>query len=212
MRLRSIPLAAALVLPAPGCCSLARLFCGPDRTPWVSIDHATPEATVRTLLEALRRDAPEVVYGCLSNAYRDRLHLDQASVTLAWVKLREQNPGLHVAGYAEVPPATRIDADHARIELCIEGQRLEVDVVRQLYWEVRYRRDNGTPGASGQPLGSLADRASIVADDTADRSTLTLSPLTFRHDGLEAVPLTAIEFAGIQREWKVDRLTMLTDS
>lgn len=64
---RFLPLAAvALLLPLSGCCSLSRLFCGPDKSPWVPIDYSTPEATVRVLLEAIRRDEPSVVYESLA--------------------------------------------------------------------------------------------------------------------------------------------------
>jgi len=210
MRLRSIPLAIALVLPS-GCCSMARFFCGPDRTAWVSVDYSTPEAAVHTLLEALRRDQPDEVYHCLSQGYRDRLGIS-SDVALAWAKVKEQAPGLHVAGYAQVPKATQSDPDHAHLQLDIEGHRLDVDIVRQLKWEVRYRRADGTLADPGQYLTSMTGRATIVADDTAERSTLTLAALRFPHQGQDEVPLDAIEFAGYVREWKIDRLTTQPDS
>ncbi len=208
MRPSVILLLFALSLSAGGCCSVARFFCGADRTPWVSVDYATPELAVKTLLEALRRDEPEIVYLSLSDDYRNRLGLDAAVVSLAWTKLREQNPGLHVAGYAEVPAATHHDADHATIELSIEGRALTVDVVRQLKREVRFRRPNGTPAEPGQRLTTLVGIAEVAADDTDEVSTVRLVPWTFRHDGLDSVPLAAIEFVGIEQQWKIDRLRL----
>ena len=130
MRVASLSLLLLLLLPLHGCCSMARLFCGPDRTKWVPVDHASPEAAVRTLLEALRRDDPEMVYLSLSTAYQQRLHLDHATAQLAWARFTEANPGLHVAGYAKVPAAVRHGADRASMSLSIEGHELRVHLVR----------------------------------------------------------------------------------
>jgi hypothetical protein len=202
-------LSLAAALPASGCCSLARFFCGPDRTPWVSVDYTTPERAARTLLEAIRRDEPEIVYRSLSNAYRQQNQLDQAGAVLAWQRLREQNPGLHVAGYAEVPAATPLGPDRARIEVDVEGNRIEIVLVRQRKWEVRWRRPNGTPAEHGLPVATFEGMATIAEND--DGSTATLrAPLTFRI-GAELPPLAVIEFAGLVAEWKVDHLAMLVD-
>jgi len=210
MRRRLLLCALATALPLPGCCSLARLFCGPDRTPWISVDFATPEAAARTLLEALRRDEPEIVYRALSHAYRDRLGLDQAAAVLAWQKIRADNPGLHVAGYAEVPAATAIDADRARILLTIEGQRVELEVVRQRKWEVRWRRSSGTLAEPGGNLAAFDARAAITENDDGRSATLRLEPFVLPF-GSEVPTLAAIEQAGLVAEWKVDRIAMLVD-
>ena len=210
MRPWLIPCAIALWVPASGCCSFARFFCGPDRTPWVSVDYTTPELAVRTLLEALRRDEPEIVYFSLSDAYRNRLGVDQATMALAWTKVREQNPGLHVAGYAEVPGAKRLDPDRALLQLTIEGNRVDIEVVRQGRWEVRYRTAKGVPLEPGEPLHSLGGHAELIEAESGNRSTLQLAPMTFRH-GADGVDLDAIEFAGIVRDWRIDRLTLLRD-
>jgi hypothetical protein len=216
----SIPLLAVLVLPCAGCCSLARLFCGPDRTEWVSIDHSTPEKAVRTLLEALRRDDPQRVYDSLSSAHRQRLGLDSLTTLLAWERVREEHPYLHVAGYAEVPPARLLGPDSARVELSVEGQPVVIDLVRTLQWTVRYRRPAVDPNDSARFLpdrwGSSAERGDYVAraenlltvepDPTEQKSTLRIRPLVFEHPGLDEVPANTILLAGAVQEWKVDQI------
>ncbi len=220
MRPSSIPLLLTLAWPASGCCSFARFFCGPDKSPWVSVDYATPEAAVRTLLEALRRDEPEIVYRSLSPACRQRLGLTQSTLLVGWPQFRAQNPGLHVAGYAEVPQAQRLGPDAARLELSIEGRTLVVDLVRTLQWTVQYRLpaiDSNDPQrfdphrfgslfSPGQYVVSPADLVAVEPDAMAQKSTLRLRPLVFLHDGLDEVPVDAIETAGLHREWKIDRL------
>ena len=111
---------ATAALPMAGCCSLARLFCGPDESPWVSVDYQTPQLAVQTFLEALRRDDPEIVYLSMSEAFRNRLGVDSSTTQMAWPKIREMNPGLHVAGYAKVPEPTILGKDRARVPLEIE--------------------------------------------------------------------------------------------
>lgn len=215
MRCRLLAL-GVLLLPLGGCCSLARFFCGPDKTPWVSIDYGSPEAACATLLEALRRDDPEIVYRSLSLRYQRSLGIDKLSAELAWPKIREQNPGLHVAGYAKVPPAQRFGADRARIDLDVEGHPVRVELVRQALWELVYRRPNGSEGLGGAVLADWSKLARIEdlkdPDDPqqfAERSQIWIAPLEFGHDNLDRVPLEAIEHVALTHRWKVDHLQML---
>lgn len=205
MRPWPILLAAAFALPLGGCCALARGLCGPDTSPWVSVDFASPEAAARTFLEALRRDDPEVVYACLARDCRRELGIDGVAAQLAWPRIRAEHPYLHVAGYATVPAATRRGADAAILRLDVEGHAVELELVRQTKWEVRYRRADGSLYEPGAPVTDLQQWVALRADDAEERSTLAMQPLVFRHDGLEAVPLDAIEFAGVIREWRIRR-------
>ncbi len=194
-----------LVLPAGGCCSMARLFCGPDKTPWVPIDFSTPEKSVRTLLEALRRDDPERVYECLSHRYRDELKIDNGLTQLAWPKIREQNPGLHVAGYAEVPAATRIDADRARIELNVEGYPLVLELVRQRSWQVQWQRDGGPELAKGEVVPTFTKVASGKSDEDGRVQMQITLDLKTSADPDEL--LRDLQRGGLFAEWKVDRMS-----
>ena len=217
MRVLASVAVVALSLPMTGCCSLARLFCGPDRSDWISVDYRTPELAVRTLLEAFRRDDPQIVYLSISNGFRKRLGVDALTAELAWPKIREQNPGLHLAGYAEVPTPTLRGLDRADVVLDIEGNRVELRLVRQSYWEVRYRRPGGgdgdEPAAVGRPIPSFVGFADVafVEDADDDESKITIEPLTFQHYNLDEVPLANVEFAGLFRRWKVEGLRQLEE-
>lgn len=208
--MRGPSLLALLVLAVPqaGCCSLARLFCGPDRTPWVPVSFETPEHTVRTLLEALRRDDPEVLYQCLSQEYCRQKGLDSVAVTVAWQQIRQENPGLHVAGYATVPAATRLDDDHAVVRLDVEGQPLEVGLVRENRWRVRYRREDGTAGDQGARVDAFTGLLELLPLDGADKSKLVARPVTVPHFGSEQLPLARLELFAFERLWKVSALVM----
>lgn len=207
-------LLAATLLPLPGCCSLSRFFCGPDKSPWISIDFSSPRKAVMTLLEAIRRDEPQVVYECLSTDFRKQHGLDGLTVNLVWQKLREENPGLHMLGYATVPEPTGHGDDHASVTLEIEGRRVDVDLVRQCYWEMRYRRTaamlgqehDGPEGEGGEPIRSFVGFARIETLGDTERSRIVLQPLTFYHDGIETVPLEALEHVALTQRWKVAEL------
>jgi hypothetical protein len=196
--------ALALTLPQAGCCSLARLFCGPDRTPWVSVDYSTPERAVRTLLEALRRDEPEIVYLSLTDDCRREMKLDNATVKLIWPEFREQNPYLHVAGYAEVPPVTRTSPDRAEVVLDIEGHRLQVRLRRELFRGLRWTRTNGTPADPGDRPETMQAVLRVDVDDEGDTPISTIAPSPWQAP--VAVPIDALEFAGIEAKWRIDAL------
>ena len=212
----------ALLLTHTGCCTMARVFCGPDKSPWVSIDVATPEASVRTLLEALRRDEPEVLYLCLAASYQQKMGIDDLTVQLGWERFKAANPGLHVAGYAQVPTAKRLAADRAEIQLAIEGRAMLVQLQRQTRWRARYERPPLPPRRPGEaPIPTSAGEASGKLDDLAaaltirpvaqdiEASTLTLAPLRLEHGGMDALALEQLEFLGIERLWKITDLRLL---
>jgi hypothetical protein len=205
MRPWSILFAAACALPLGGCCALARGLCGPDKTPWVSVDFSAPETAARTFLEALRRDDHEVVYACLAHDCRKELGIDGVAAALAWPQVRAQHPYLHVAGYADVPPAQRLAPDRARVRIDVAGSSFELELARQTKWEVRYRRDDGSLYEPGGAIADLAQTVALTPATDDEKSTLDVQPLVFRHDGLDAVPLDAVEFAGVVRQWKIRR-------
>ncbi|MBL8750262.1 MAG: hypothetical protein JNK78_13935 [Planctomycetes bacterium] len=197
-------------LPLSGCCSLARFWCGPDKTPWVQQRFDTPLATARTLLEAIRRDDPEVVYLCLSDGYRRRLGIDSMTAVLAWQRIREQNPGLHVAGYANVPAPRRTGDDRATVAVEVEGLTIELDFERQAYWEVRYVSGDGVQLEQGGTT-NFAARALVAADPAhpgADDATtrVVVGPLVLVHDPEAPIAVDALDHVALTRRWKVSDL------
>lgn len=230
---RPVPalLSLATAFAASGCCSLARFFCGPDTTPWVSQRFDTPHDAVATFLEAMGRDNADVVYLCLAEDYKRQLGItDHLAANVAWRMLQDETPGLHMARYAKVGDPELV-ADHgARFLLDVEGRKLQVELVRQTYWEVHYLKpprvrdgvqDPGPRelGENGGIVPSLLPYCTIVRetprqpkDDEEqmepNRSTLT-TRLTFHHGNLEQVPLEDVTRAGVGREWKIAGLRFL---
>ena len=104
--------------------------------------------------------------------------------------------------------AIPIDPDHARFEIDVEGHRLQLEVVRQRRWEVRYRRDNGTPAEPGANLPTFTKHA-VIREEEDDNgglvATLHFTPLTFPI-GSKSLPIDKLEFAGLCTDWKVDRI------
>lgn len=210
MRRTSTLLLGALLLPLPGCCSLARLFCGPDRSAWVQIDYSTPAKAVRTLLEAIRRDEPEVVYDALASEFRESMKLDRDLARLAWQRIKEQTPGIHLAGYAEIPEPVHTADQGATVVLDVEGKALRIDLVRESVWEVEYTKDDGSRGdaAQRQTSWNTVVRLEPIADSDPDSSRLTIGPVVFPHEGQGTVPLEQLHRVELVRRWKVARLQM----
>jgi len=207
MRLAT-PLRLLPLLLLPGCCSLARLFCGPDTTAWVQIDYGTPTATVQTLVEAIRRDAPDVVYECLAASYRREQNLDSTTMAVVWQQLRERVPGLHLAGYAKVPVLPMLDGERAVCELLVEGHTLRLELQREAHWEIAYRRRDGSPGRDRRPVPAARAGLELVPepDSEEDRSLLRLPALPFSHEGEAEVLPRQVEQAGYVARWKVSAL------
>ena len=218
MRPIAMAILSAAALPLTGCCSVARAWCGPDRSPWVSVAFRTPELAARTLLEALRRDEPQVVYDALADELRTQLGVDGLAIEIAWPKIKQQFPYLHVAGYAEVPPADfGPGGDTATITVEYEGQRLRLALVRHTYWELRYQR----PGADlrptqrdarvGRRLSDLSSTIKIELDVEAeeDLSHVSLLPQAASHFGVDQIPPENVESLGVFTAWKIRQLTLL---
>ncbi|MBM4062085.1 MAG: hypothetical protein FJ265_13455 [Planctomycetes bacterium] len=204
--------AAACLSTLPGCCTLARLFCGPDKSAWVPIDYATPENALGVLLEAIRRDNPEYVYDALSEGYRKRLGIDQNLVQLAWQRVKDATPGIHLAGYAAIPAPTRPTDDTAVFDLDVEGRPVRVALVREAFFELRYRRPRATaPGTFRRPVPDWSTIADVapVPDQDLDLSRIVPAPVVFEHEGLDAVPVQAVDHVAWVRRWKVDDLQAL---
>ncbi|MCR9245480.1 MAG: hypothetical protein NXI31_10640 [bacterium] len=203
-------LALAPGLTLSGCCTMARLFCGPDKSGWVQESYETPKKTVATLLEAIKRDEPGVIYRCLSAGFRRANKLDSVSGAVGWQLLREQTPGLHLAGYAEITEPVRIADNGATFELDVEGRTLRIDLVRESFRELQYRRPDGTPGNAREQLASWNAAARVVGveDPEFDVSRFVFEPFEFEHEGLDAIPLATIERVGLVRLWKVSGLQL----
>lgn len=190
---------------------MARILCGPDNSLWVPIAHDTPQATVSTFLEAVRRDDPQQVYRCLSYELRKERGLDGMVVTAAWDKLCEQTPGLHLLGYATVPAAPqRGDQERATFELDAEGVRVTLDLSRESYWELRYLGQDGRIRESSVRLDEAGYRELLrVAPETPDplddlpQARIGVNSRIAVHPGVAELSPIRIETLSIGREWKI---------
>jgi len=207
MSSRSVVLLGFL-LPLSGCCSLARLFCGPDTSPWISERYDTPTNTVATFFEAIRRDAPDVIGQCLAESFRKQNQLDSLTVQLAWQSLCDQNPGLHLAGYAQVPKPTQWTISGAVFDVEVQGIKMRLELVRESSLEITHRRDNGTPAEDRRPITrwNVTPRVERIQDTDPEQSRFVIDPLVFEHEGEAKVSLESIERAGLVRVWKISGL------
>ncbi len=197
-------------LPLGGCCSMARLFCGPDRSPWVPIAYDSPRAALATFLEAARRDDAVIAYRSLSADHKARLRREHGLggslvAALAWEHLKKEVP-LHLLGYAAVGEPERRTADGATFVVAVEGHDVRIDLVRQPYWSVQFAAADGTAKEAGGFLRTLNGNARIQPADEDEASRLTLDPIVFPHEGSEQVTVDQLIRAEIGCEWKVDRI------
>ncbi len=137
-------LALALALPSSGCCSLARWWCGPDRSHWVSVAYDTPEQALDTFREAVKRDRPKEIYESLSDSFKKEHRLQGSlEAAVAWERLKERFSGLHLLGDAEVIDREQVTPDRVRCTLAVMGHRFHLDLVLQGVDLVRFRMPDG---------------------------------------------------------------------
>jgi hypothetical protein len=209
-------LGSALLLATGGCCSLARLFCGPDLSPWVQQSFESPEDTVRTFMEAARRDDAVVVFSkCLSEDYKLRLRAQYGGdgsfgAVYVWDQLKRQAP-LHMLGYAEIRDSKQ-EGDRASCTLDVDGRRIRLELVRQAYRLVKILDQYGNVGKIGGWVRSLGPKNRIVNVDDQPPSRLEIDQFELKREDLGKVTLDQIVFAGIGHEWKVDQIDLLKNS
>lgn len=199
-------LAIAAIAPTPGCCGLARYFCGPDDSAWVQERYDTPARAVATFREAVRRADAETLQRCLGEDFKRRTGLvGVLEAELAWRRIADEVPGLHVLGYANIQSIEALGPRRARAVLALDSTRVEVVLVRQPYWEVRW-----TPSEDPEDLerdGRYVQSAGEVLDVEASPDDLGTS-VSIRVPDLDVVidDPDRVEFAGFGQEWKVDAI------
>lgn len=210
-------LALAPMLATPGCCSLARLFCGADHSEWVQVDYETPSATLRTFLEALRRENVARICESLGEGYKKNRGIDLVNAQLAWEQLQQQNPYLYMAGYAQVPDVpTHQQGDRATFDLDVEGYALHVVLERQAYWLVHSLRPDGSVKEHSVAVPSLSPFVQLQEPDENDMVRIRFanpdaaaSPPTYKLlPGFDAPALEQIVRTEFGQEWKIAELSM----
>ena len=158
-------LAAALgvvvLLPTGGCCTIASLLCGPDKSRWVPREYRTPDEALATFLEAIRRDQPVFIHESLSEKAKQRNGLPGVlETTVAWERLKREVTGLHLAGDATLSAPIREPDGRVRYDLAVSGRSLTVKLVEQAFWELGY---------TNEPDGEIEREGRFVDDQTLTR-------------------------------------------
>jgi hypothetical protein len=208
----AIRLGGALLatLPAGGCCTLAKLFCGPDKSRWVAQDFSTPQAALATFLEAIRRDQPIIIHKALSEAAKQRHGVTGiVESTIAWERLKREVTGLHLAGEADVGQPVRETDRRMRYDLAVAGQTLTVRLVEQAFWSLSYTQEGSDElEQAGRFVPASALRKMLVLQGTDEPGVAAL----VRDGTLPELTPAQLRELRIGYMWKVDELVGLARS
>jgi hypothetical protein len=196
-----------ITLPPSGCCDLAGLLCGPDRSRWVPVSYDTPGEALATFLEAVRRDQARILCEALSEDFRQRLGLPGClEGALAWDKLRDRMPGVHLLGAAEPAAPFAVTPSRSCYLLEVAGRELVVVLRRYAFVGVRYTVD-GVLEPQERYVESLADFVLLGGEELDRTVDLRIGELDLPNDlrGEDIAAVVASHY------WKVDDLLEVTD-
>jgi len=129
--LNALALAALCTIPG-GCCSLARLWCGPDQSPWFDPGYATPQQAVTTVLEGVKRDRTQVLFESMTPELRAEMGLPTVmEEEIFRQRIGEEAPYLFMLGYADPGDPIMTAPDLARFEFDVEGRPVTLTFLRQ---------------------------------------------------------------------------------
>lgn len=135
-------LAPALLLLCTSCCNLATYFCGPDRTDWAPISYRTHPEALQTFQEAVRRDNVRVICESLAPELKARWRLPGCfEAAVAWQRVKEQAPGAHMLGRADITGPEQLSGTRVRYRLEVGSVAVNVELVRLAYAGVHYDHD-----------------------------------------------------------------------
>lgn len=206
-----IALLVAALLPAHGCCSLCRAWCGPDETPWFDPGLESPDQAVRTLLEAVRRERLEVLFASMTPGLKRAMGLPTVvEQGVLRERLDEEAPYLFMVGYASPGNASFSEGgERASYDLDVEGRAARLGFVRvalrRIALDVPLLQDDPVVIEDILPEGSFADSFRV---DPGPRGGLVINGLPVAlPDGLQVGPdqILAVEY---RYEWRLDQLAI----
>jgi hypothetical protein len=194
-------LALLLCASLGSCCSLARLFCGPDTSPWVPVSFRTSREALQTFLEAVRREDKKRVYESLGERLKRDLGVaGEMELEVFYERLKEKVTYLHVLGYAEVKKTQELTRDAVEYELDAEGYRIVARVRAYAYWSVAAEETNESGEKILQDYGDYVPRLdALVKTDREVSLTVTIKDPP-------AVPFEQLREIKTGIEWKLDDL------
>jgi hypothetical protein len=193
---------AALLAVLPGCCSLARLFCGPDRSAWISESFLTADEAMRTVLEAIRRDDTRVLFTALGDDCKKRLGIaDEMAMDVAWKLLQDKVTGIHLLGYGEIKRREPVAPDRVRFAVEAEGHQVQFVLRAVPCWAV-YLADGDGRKEHSEYLTSLSE---ALSGPEGEQGTLTVR---IAHRRFKAVLPEQIREVRVGYEWKVDEMVV----
>lgn len=201
-------LATASLLGANGCCGIASFFCGPDKSRWVSRGYRTPQEAIASLLEAIGRDRPDVIYEALSESAKTRYGLPGVvESTVAWEHLKREVTGLHMAGSANVSAPYREPDGRVRFDLAVAGRTLVAYAVEQPFWEVWYTLDSVEGIERDGRFVDARTLAKILVVRSADEMTIDA-----RLADIVLPEAAQIREVRVGKMWKIDEIVGLNGS
>ncbi len=202
-------LGLVVLLPTGGCCTIARLLCGPDKSRWVPREYRTPDEALATFLEAIRRDQPVFIHESLSEKAKQRYGLPGVfESTVAWERLKREVAGLHLAGDATLSAPIREADGRVRYDLAVSGRSLTVRLVEQAFWELSYtNHPNGEIERAGRFVDEKTLTRMLVVQQTEEPGLTA----TIREPSLPELAPTQLREVRLGYAWKVDEVTGLTD-
>jgi hypothetical protein len=180
----------------------------------VQIDFRTPRAGLATFMEAVRRDDCQVIYDTLAETFKQQQSLGLFEGCVFWERLKEEQSGLHLLGYAEVTELESLPG-RAAYELEYSGYRFRVELVEQQLWtiftDLEYAAEIGRFARVFDPVGESEERVGVVQWPVEEGQTIVILLPDPAAIG-PVVDLSDVQEIRISREWKVDHFAPIADS
>ena len=200
-------IALLAILGTPGCCGFCAWMCGPDRSQWVQYDLRTPESTVASLLESVRRGDADRIYDLCTPELRSRMGVvSRVEMRIVWDRLEDEVPGLSALADGTVSPFEADGDGRLRVTISAYGETIPL-VLKRMPW--RWRVAATVTSASGNPIAEREDGLvrppELSYDPEAGATRIQLPPV-----GTE-IPLDAgdqLESVRFEREWRLDELPL----
>ena len=204
---RALPV-LLLLSTLPGCCALATMLCGPDSSAWISERYDTPELTIATFREAVRRNDEAVIARCFSERFKEREGLHgSVDIAVVWDRMSEEIFGLRLLGNAKVGPIGVLPDGRRGTSLEVSGHVILVTVKPQHSWLVRAEPPSG-PIERGRYVSSIGDLIRVEGNDRASSIHLTIPESELRSRRLPVLKPDEIDGLVVTREWKIDEVRM----